>query len=126
VGDLSGLTDKQLDDAYAAYAAAAARGDIANSQAPMVAIADEIQSRLSSLYSFLTGYLGAADRFPQYDQLTHFGTQADAAQSAVADNAKKVAQNIADAAGTVLSPFLPLFIAAAALGGIVLYAKFKK
>lgn len=110
--DPSGLSDKELDAAYAAYYDA---GNLLAAQ-PFVM---EIIDRLSSVWSFTTGIFGHV-RFPLYNERGGF-QQARAARDTVsyrADELTTAAEN--KASGVVLSGVkvaAPVLI----IGGVLLW-----
>lgn len=96
----AGLTDSQLDAAYAAYYDA-------HDQQDAGVLADEIIQRQASVMSFMEGLVGV-ERFPLYTARTQAVTgfsQVGTAQTAVAQSASHVATSIKNGATNLIGKF---------------------
>lgn len=106
---LADLSDEVLDGAFAA-----------SYDAKDFSAADyygaEIRDRLTSFWSFATGAISGAQRFPKFEARLNF-SQSEAAKSSVAVAAKSVATAAEDAIKTGGMTF-----ALAVLAGIAIYA----
>lgn len=109
---LADLSDEVLDGAFAA-----------SYDAKDFAAADyygaEIRDRLTSFWSFATGAISGAQRFPKFEARLNF-SQSEAARVAVQQSAGAVAATVGD---TLKSGGLTLAIFA--LAGIAVYAALK-
>lgn len=113
--DWAGLTDEQIDGAFAAYYDAKMHSFISSS-----GLQSEITSRLASPWSFVVGVVGV-DRFPKYRERTGFGTTE--AQTSLINSVQDLGTKIDSKANSVLSGGSLLVLAAVGIVALIAFRK---